>query len=44
MDESRREKIFKMSAELVADTPVVFKRYLYSETVCKQENSRAFAF
>jgi len=31
MDESRREKIFKMSAELVADTPVVFKRYLYSE-------------
>ena len=31
MDENRREKIFRMSAELVADTPVDFKRYLYAE-------------
>ena len=31
MDESRREKVFKMSADLVADTPVAFKRYLYDE-------------
>lgn len=31
MEESRREKIFKMSAELTADIPVDFKRYLYSE-------------
>ena len=31
MEESRREKIFKMSAELVADIAVDFKRYLYSE-------------
>lgn len=31
MDETTREKIFKMSANLVADTPVNFKRYLYPE-------------
>ena len=31
MDESRRDKVFKMSADLVADTPVAFKRYLYDE-------------
>ena len=31
MDESRREKVFKMSADLVADAPVAFKRYLYDE-------------
>ena len=31
MDETTREKIFRMSADLVADTPVHFKRYLYPE-------------
>ena len=31
MDESSRERIFKMSADLVADTLLDFKRYLYSE-------------
>ena len=31
MDESSREKIFRMSADLVAETSMAFKRYLYSE-------------
>ena len=29
MDESSREKIFRMSADLVAETSMAFKRYLY---------------
>jgi len=31
VDENSREKIFEMSAELVADTSLDFKRYLYPE-------------
>lgn len=31
MDEQRREKVFKMSADLVAESPLAFKRYLYDE-------------
>ena len=31
MDESSREKIFRMSADLVAETSMAFKRYLYSD-------------
>lgn len=31
MDDSTREKVYRMSAELVAETSTAFKRYLYAE-------------